>query len=338
MRLWQRCCRFLADPDVAIDLGTANTRLYVVDRGLVADEPTIVSAENEAPIALLSQGGDPNEQTDRFLTPLSRGVVRDVDATARLLGKLLKRARRFGLIKSRALVCAPSEASPNERSALLEAVSRSGVSAVKVLPEPLASAVGAGLDISSPYAQMLADIGDGVTDVAVIRSRRVVLARTLHRACGDLRSAVQRSVAKQNNLFLYRREAERLVRESGAVGAEAASKTLPVLALDRQGRTITMELSRREVSAAVHPVIAEIVATIRQTIERLSPDLAVEVMESGICLTGGGACLRGIDDVIASETSLDVKIPADPLHATINGASEMLVASTRSELWETGSF
>jgi len=316
--------KILADPDVAIDLGTANTRLYVLDRGIVADEPTIVRTRSEQPVP---------GQADDFVAPLKGGVVRDVDATAYLLRQMLKRARRFGLIGSRALVCAPSGVTSGERANLLEAVRRSGVAAVKLVPEPLASAVGAGLDISLPYAQLIVDIGDGLTDVAVIRSHRLILARGMRSACGDLRSAVQRTVARRSNLFLHQREAERLVQESGAGAVMKADQCLPVLGIDRQGCEMSVELSGQEISDAVNPVIAEIVKVIREAVLGLPPDLSVEVMESGICLTGGGACLRGIDSLIASATSIDVKVAADPLHATINGASQMLAASAHG-FWE----
>jgi rod shape-determining protein MreB len=205
---------------------------------------------------------------------------------------------------------------------------------VDLTPEPLASAVGAGLDISSPYAQMIVDIGDGVTDVAVIRSRRLVLTRSLRKACGDLHAALQRFVAKQQNIVLDRREAERLVRQAGAAGAMNASEPLPARGIDRAARRVELEISRHEISEAIGPVIADIVGTVRQTVQGLSPDIAVEVLESGICLTGGGACLHGIDTLIASATSVDVKLASEPLRATINGASQMLAAATDAGLWQ----
>lgn len=326
--------KFLADPDVAIDLGTANTRLYVLGRGLVADEPTLVHANAELIVRGSEQAG---RRQDDLVAPLQGGVVRDVDAAAYFLSGMLKRARRFGLFRSRALVCVPSGVTSAERSNLVQAVHRSGVAAVKLVPETLASAVGAGLDISLPYAQLIVDIGHGVTDVAVIRSHRLVRARAMRRACGDLRSAVERTVARRKDLFLYRREAERLVHESGAVAVIGAARSLPALGLDRQGCETKVELSGQEISEAVNPVINKIVKGIRETVQGLSPQLAVEVMESGICLTGGGAYLRGLDQLIAAATSIDVKVAADPLHAAINGASQMLATSAGAELWESRS-
>lgn len=323
--------RLVADPDVAIDLGTVNTRVYALGRGLVADEPTIVSPHDTS-TGNVPEGRSLARDVDPAIRPLDGGAVRDVDAAGSLLRRLLRRARRFGLIKPNALVCAPSDASREERSALVEAVCRSGVCAVNVAPEPLASAVGAGLDISSPYAQMLVDIGGGVTDVAVIRSRRLVQSRALRKACGDLHSAVQRAVAKKRKVAILQREAERLVCATGA-GAAAGSAPLAARGVDRRGCEVELQISPLEVSEAIQPVIADIVGTVRQAVQSLSPDMAVEVLESGICLTGGGACLRGMDDLIASGTSLHVNVASNPLHATINGASQMLAVSAQAGVW-----
>ena len=325
MRPWL-LSKYFGAADVAIDLGTANTRLYVLHRGIVADEPTRVAA------------GDRNmesAQSERA-SPLSGGVIHDIGATARLLGRLLRRTLGLGLTRSRALVCAPSDASPEERSNLLEAVRRAGISRVKLLAEPWASAVGAGLDITSPYGQMLVDIGDGVTDMAVIRSREIVVTQALRRAGGDLRSALQQLVKEKKKLFLPWHESDRLVRETGAVDETFPRPIFSALALDRAGAPVRIELGYEEVFETLYPVMTEIVGTIRRTLEDLPLDLAVEVSESGISLSGGGACLRGIDRLIARETSAKVKVAVNPMRATINGAGEILEAAGQAGLWEAG--
>ena len=322
-----RLYKYICHPDVAIDLGTANTRLYVLDRGLVAEEPSRVGAGEENWF---------DTRAEQDTAPLKGGVVNDIDATARLLGRLLRRIHRLGLIKPRALVCAPSDASPEERFKLVEAVRRTGIFKVQVLPEPLASAVGAGIDITLPYGQMLVDIGDGVTDVAVIRSRKLILTRAVRRAGSDLRRALQRFIRERRNFFLAADEADRLVREHGALGEACPWRSLPAVAFDASAGPVRIDLACEEVFAAMAPVLGEIVDTVCRAMEALSAETAVEVAESGISLCGGGACLRGIDRLIARKTSIAVKLIANPMRATIDGAGEILTVARQAELWETG--
>jgi rod shape-determining protein MreB len=206
---------------------------------------------------------------------------------------------------------------------------------VKVVPGPLASAIGAGLDISLPYAQMLIDIGEGVADVAVIRSRQLILTSVVRKACGDLRAALQQVIAQRDDVFIDPHQAERLLQESGVSDGTMPCKTLRAFGVDRQGCKRKIELSGHEIADATKPVVSEIVKTIMQTVGQVTLELAVEIMESGICLAGGGANLRGLDDLIKSKTSIDVKIAVDPLHAAINGLSQMLMTSPEACLWES---
>ncbi|HEX8142325.1 MAG TPA: rod shape-determining protein [Pyrinomonadaceae bacterium] len=328
----------IADPDLAIDLGTANTRLYAMGDGLVVDSPTVLFESSS------DRGGDAQSSfktsnegayAARGVMPLSGGVVTDAEAAAALLGKFLQRARRFGIVNPRALVCAPSDASQKERAALTGSVLRAGASAVKVIPEPLAAAVGAGLDISLPYAQMLVDIGDGVTDIAVIRSGVLVRTAAVRLGCSDLYPAVRRLVASRFRVMLFSREAERLTREIGSVHRSSEpGATSSALGLNRiNGRVTSVCISSEDVSSAIRPVIDVIRETVSCAFRRLPPDIAAEVIEGGILLTGGGACLPGMRELIAEETSVEVKVAADPLHAVINGASQMLAIGEITELW-----
>ncbi|HEX8138228.1 MAG TPA: rod shape-determining protein [Pyrinomonadaceae bacterium] len=334
-RVISKLRRLIADPDVAIDLGTANTRLYAMGGGLVVDSPTVLFNSSSG------HGGDGFKTSDegrsagRGVMPLRGGVVTDAEAAASLLGKFLQRALRFGIVKPRALVCAPSDATQKERAALIGSVLSAGASAVKVIPEPLAAAVGAGLDISLPYAQMLVDIGDGVTDIAVIRSGVLIRTAAVRLGCSDLYPAVCRMAASRFRVALFSREAERLTREIGSMHRSfAARDTSSALGLDRiNGRVTSVCVSGEDVSSAIRPVINVIKDTVGSTFRRLPPDIGAEVIESGILLTGGGACLPGMSELIATETLVEVKVAADPLHAVINGASQMLAVGEITELW-----
>jgi rod shape-determining protein MreB len=328
----------VADPDVAIDLGTANTRLYAVGRGLVADEPSLVAVDRgtgsvEAVGARAARIAD-SDASVRPVSPLRAGVISDMNAATSLLTPLLRRARRFGLLRPRVLVCAPTDAREDERAALVEATRRAGAAAVTVAPEPLAAAIGAGLDISSSYAQMIVDIGDGVTDIAVIRSGRLVGTSAVRTACSDLHAAVQRSVAEQTNVLLHAREAERLTLDLGAARGTASPRSLVAAGIDRaSGIETSVLVSGQQVVQAIDPVVAAIVRAVRTTVSDLPATTACEVIESGICLTGGGARLRGLADLIATETALEVRPAADPMRAVIEGARQMLSVATVTGAW-----
>src|SRR5262245_64323369 len=213
--------RNLLAPDLAIDLGTANTRLYARGHGLIADEPTLIKIQPETgAVEAVGARAARLSKLDRFayaVSPLHAGVVADVEAASSLLKFFLSRAQRLGILRPRALACAPTDACEEERAALIEATKRAGAAAVVVVPEPLAAAIGAGLDISSPYAQMLVDIGDGVTDIAIIRSSTLIQTSAVRTACSDLQRAISQMVAFQYGVLLYPPEAERLTHLVGAI-------------------------------------------------------------------------------------------------------------------------
>ncbi len=330
--------KWVASPDLAIDMGTANTRLYALGYGLIADEPSLVKIKPEtgAVEAVGSRAArlanrEPNSHS---VSPLHAGVVADVEAASTLLTSLLKRARKFGLLKPRALACAPTDACEEERAALVEATRRAGASAVIVVPEPLAAAIGAGLDISSPYAQMLVDIGDGVTDIAVIRSGRLVMTSAVRTACSDLHRAVSQMIAFRYGVLLFPHEAQRLTHLVGASQDYEQEELFVTYGTDLlSGGPVSLCISCLDVIEAIEPVLETIIKAIHDTVRVLPPQTSCEVIENGICLTGGGAKLPSISTRLAKATSLDVHPAGDPLRATINGAKQMLAVGAATDLW-----
>jgi len=253
-------------------------------------------------------------------------VVVDVDAAAALLHPLIRRSRRLGLLPPRALVCIPTDASARERDALVEAAGLAGASVVAVAPEPLAAALGAGLDLASPYARMLVDIGSGVTDIAVIRAGRIICSAALRTACSDLEQAVRQHIASCHGLLLNPGEAGRLVMKAGLHPETGHEALLTATGTRRQRVQVSIPVTDREIRRAMDPIIEKIVARIAGFLKDLPHSVACEVIEDGICLTGGGACLPGIVERIAAGTMLDVFPAANPLHAVIEGAARMLGA------------
>jgi rod shape-determining protein MreB len=331
--------RAFADPDIAIDLGTANTRVYALGRGLIADEPSVIrvrpgtgSVEAVGARAVrLTPGGHDDGSA---VSPLRAGVIEDVGAAASLLTPLFRRARRLGIVRPRVLACAPTDACDDDREAIVEAACRAGAGSVRIVPEPLAAAIGAGLDVASPYAQLLVDMGDGVTDIAVICSGSVIASAAVRTACSDLHTAVRRAVVDSHGALLYPDEAERLTRTAGVARDGAPTKRLSAVGSDcRTGREIDIVVTSREISSAIDPMVATIVRAVRDTVSDLPTGTSCEVIESGISLTGGGARLPGLAARLAAETSLDVAPAADPLRAVIDGARQMLTIGGLTGLW-----
>ncbi|HEY8459906.1 MAG TPA: rod shape-determining protein [Blastocatellia bacterium] len=333
--------KMLADPDLALDLGTANTRLYGRGLGMVADEPSVVQFHREngsvEAVGSIALRNSLRRKEQTLVSPLRAGVVADVDAAAAMLAPLLKRARRYGLIKPRVLACAPTDAREDEREALIEATRRAGASAVAIAPEPMAAAIGSGLDVTSEYAQMLVDIGDGVTDIAVIRSGSLAHTSASRVACRDMIEAIQRLIAERYRATPYLSEAMRLLRKVGAGDRNISSPPLVVAGADwRTGAQRRIQASYQEIVEAIDPVIEKIVGSIGRAVNELPPELACEVIESGIHLTGGGACLRGMADLIAAATRIEVKISPNPLRAVIDGARKMLTTAAETNIWALG--
>lgn len=327
----------VADPDIALDLGTANTRLYARGQGLIADEPSIVRMQTDTgriEEVGISAAFSLKDKQHSIVSPLRAGVVADVKATTALLTPLLRRGRRMGILRPRVLVCAPTDACEEERAALIEATRSAGAAAVAIAPEPLAAAIGGGMDVASEHAQMIVDIGDGVTDVAVIRLGSLLVTDAVRIACSDLNQAVSDLAAERYSLKLYQKEAERLVQKIGATNPQNLTSSFIVAGDDvRTGSLRRVNIYGHEIAAALNPVLKEIVTAIQQAVRNLPPEIACEVIESGIRLTGGGACLPGITTLIANETNLAVKPVREPMHAVINGARQMLAIGAATNLW-----
>lgn len=331
--------KLVAPPDLAIDLGTANTRLYALGHGMIADEPSLIrfqpyTGEVEAvgaQAAWLAKT-DPYSQT---VSPLHAGVIADVEAASSLLKPFLKRAQRFGLFKPRVLACAPTDACEEERAALVEAAMRAGASEVYIAPEPLAAAIGAGLDVASHYAQMVVDIGDGVTDIAVVRSGSLILTSAVRTACSDLRHAVAQMVSFRHGVLLFPQEAERLMQLIGAEFDYSQEELVVTSGTDLlTGEPIDLCVSSHDLNEAIEPILETIVEAIHSTVRRLPEETSCEVIENGICLTGGGAQLQGLPKRLAAATSLDVRIADDPMMAVINGARQMLDVGIATDIWQ----
>ncbi len=295
-------------PDIAIDLGTATTRVVSRGHGVI----TRASAAGNTPA-------------------LSSGVVVNGDAVVALLEPLISKMRIFGMIRPRAVACAPTDASAGERNAVVEGVSRGGASAVVVVPEPLAAAVGAGVDIVSPYARMIIDIGEGVTDCAIITSGKVVDTAALRGGCWALRNAQREAALRRRNQRITARQAELLVR--AALGGPAA---VPVQVQEVQGADgpALPPAGLGEAREACEPVVAAILGLITGFLREIPHSTGSEIIENGITLTGGGALLAGMRERIQAATGIAVVPVPNPLEAVVRGAYAMLPIVAMLNMWK----
>lgn len=296
-------------PDIAIDLGTATTRVASRTKGVI----TRTSVTGNAPA-------------------LSSGVVVNGDAVVALLEPILSRMKVLSILRPRAVACAPTDASSSERDAIIESVSRGGASAVVVVPEPLAAAVGAGVDIVSPYARMVVDIGEGVTDCAIIKSGKIVDTAALRGGCCALRKAVQEAVFRSRNIRIPKHHAELLLR-SGLSGPGNVALQVQ----DAAGRNCLSAMptiSLEEAREAFEPVVETMVGLITGFLREVPHSIGSEIIENGITLTGGGALLDGMKERIQTETRIAVMTVHNPLEAVVLGAYAMLPIVAMLNMWK----
>jgi rod shape-determining protein MreB and related proteins len=322
-------------PNIAVDLGTANTRIYSCEKGMIAEEPSAVrmvpkKAASENPDKLIEYL---NSKLIAF--PLRGGVITDADNAVSLLKPLLKRAR--SLRPPVSLACAPTDSTDRERKVLAETISSAGASHVAIVPEPWAAAIGAGFDMNSPDPQMLIDIGDGVTDLVVIKDGRLVYTSAIRTACSDLHRAVRSSIIGHHRVSPYHSDIEKLTYEIDALvepGALFDDRPITVEGVHVVKRCeAVVDVTRREVLKAMEPILYRILQMIRTNVHRLPEKILSDLQGSGICLTGGGSCIKGLDRLIEMKTGLKTRVAVDPMHAVINGAIQAVECWKERDSW-----
>lgn len=289
--------------ELAIDLGTAATRVHAPARTVPLTRSSVIWRPGGARAAL------------------RQGVVVDGEAAAGVLGALLRQAGARGWRRPRALACVPSDASAEEQAAVVDAVRRAGAASVVIVAEPLAAAVGAGLAPDARQAQALVDIGEGVTDCAVVREGRVVHAGALRVAVADLRQAASEWIHEAVEIRVSPVESERVLREAGVARGRRTPQRIHVVGSPGCGfGPVRAWLDVDALHAALEPVSERIVAHVGAFLAGLPPDLAAEVADAGVCLTGGGALLDGMSGRLVGELERAVWRAPDPLLAVVDGA------------------
>lgn len=333
----------MAGADIGIDLGTANVLVYVDGKGIVLEEPSVVAIEKNTN-SVLAVGNEARKMIGRTpanivaIRPLKDGVISDYEATEKMLKYFTERVvekKGFGrLVMPRIMVCVPTGVTEVEKRAVEDATREAGAREVYIIEEPIAAAIGAGMDISQPNGNMVIDIGGGTTDIAVISLGGAVVSDSIKIGGDKFDTAISTYIKKKHNLLIGERSAEKLKMEIGTAMKADEEQFMKI-----SGRNIvkglpeTIEISSREIAEALEECIKQIVATTRVVLEKTPPELAADISTSGIVMTGGGALLKKLDKRIEEATGIKVIVADDPLSCVARGTGSSL---SSLDLLETG--
>ncbi|MFT5368235.1 MAG: rod shape-determining protein MreB [Candidatus Latescibacterota bacterium] len=317
--------------DIGIDLGTANTLVFVKGQGIVINEPSIVALEKQSrkPLAIGAKAKEmlgrenPNIEVVR---PLRDGVIADFDVTEEMLRFFIKKVQKNKLlVRPRIVICVPSGVTAVEMRAVRESAERAGAREVYLIKEPMAAAIGIGLPVEEAIGSMVIDIGGGTSEIAVIALSGIVTSRSIKTAGDELTEAIVQFMKRKHNLLVGQRTAEQIKCAIGSAGQldEELQHTCRGLELV-QSIPKTIIVDSNEIAEALAESVSAIIDAVRQTLEQTPPELAADILDRGIILTGGGALLKGLDRRLVEETSLPVIVADDPLTCVVRGTGKVL--------------
>jgi rod shape-determining protein MreB len=318
---------------MGIDLGTANTLVYVTGKGIVLQEPSVVALDREEKIPL-AVGEDAKKMLGRTpndviaLRPLRDGVIADFDATEQMLKHFIRRVNEGKtLVAPRIVIGIPSGVTGVERRAVMEAAIQAGAREVRLIDEPVAAAIGAGLPVTDPTGNMIVDIGGGTTEVAILSLQGTVLSESVRVAGDELNDSIIQYMKKVHNLVVGERTAEEIKIQMGSAYPSAQDEDILMEVRGihlLSGLPRTVMIKTPEVRESMAEPLSIIVEAIKRTLERTPPELAADIIDRGIMLAGGGALLRGFDTLISHETGIVTHVAADPLCCVVLGTGRAL--------------
>ena len=319
-------------PVMGVDLGTANILVYVRGKGIVLREPSVVAVATKSR-KVLAVGEEARLMLGRTpgnivaIRPMSDGVIADYTTTQKMLEYLFNKGlgRRWRLFKPRVLVCVPSQVTSVEKRAVVQAAREAGAGEAYTIEEPMAAAIGAGLPISTPGGNMVVDIGGGTTDIAVISLDGIVTSESLRVAGNRMDEVIMRHVKSVYSLMIGERTAEEIKTRIGSAYPLESETIMQVRGRDLvAGLPKTVEVTSVEVREALAEPVLAIVEKVKRVLEQTPPELAADIIERGIVLTGGGALLRGLDKLISAATGIPVYVADDPLSCVAIGTGRAL--------------
>ncbi|MBE0465933.1 MAG: rod shape-determining protein [Candidatus Desulforudis sp.] len=318
--------------DMGIDLGTANTLVYVKGKGIVMREPSVVAIERESG-QVLAVGEEAKQMIGRTpgnivaIRPMKDGVIADFDTTQSMIKYFINKALRGRtfLVRPRVVIGVPSGVTAVEERAVREAALQAGAREAYLIEEPMAAAIGAGLPVHEPTGTMIVDVGGGTTEVAVISLGGIVTSRSIRVAGDEMDEAIIQHVKRSYNLMIGERTAEELKIKIGTAYPLDDKETEEVRGRDLvSGLPKTVTVTLAEIYQALSEPVSAILDAIRQTLEKTPPELAADIMDRGIMMAGGGALLRGLDRLVSEETRMPVHLAEDPLLAVAYGSGRVL--------------
>lgn len=330
----------LFSKDIGIDLGTANTLVYVKGKGIVIREPSVVAVDIRTD-EVLAVGNLAREMIGRTpgsivaLRPLIDGVIADFSITSEMLKHFIRNAVQSNLFaRPRVIICIPSGVTEVERRAVENAARQAGGGMVDLIEEPMAAALGAGLPVAEATGSMVIDIGGGTTDVAVISLGDIVISRSVRKAGDEFDMAILSYIKRKYNLLIGERTAEDIKISIGSAFPYAGEKGLAVKGRNLvDGLPKNVIISAAEVREAITEPLADIVDIVKETLEETPPELSADILDHGIMLTGGGALLKGLDKLISQETGMPVHVAEHPLDCVAEGTGRMLDISNTGSYW-----
>ncbi|MDQ1001339.1 rod shape-determining protein MreB [Neobacillus niacini] len=319
--------------DLGIDLGTANTLVYVKGKGIVLREPSVVAMQTDTK-SIVAVGNDAKNMIGRTpgnvvaLRPMKDGVIADFEITAAMMKHYIRQAIKSKSLfsgKPYVMVCVPSGITAVEERAVIDATRQAGAKDAYTIEEPFAAAIGANLPVWEPTGSMVVDIGGGTTEVAIISLGGIVTSISIRVAGDEMDEAIVTYIRKNYNLMIGERTAEAIKMEVGSAGDSEGIDNMEIRGRDLlTGLPKTIEITAKEIGAALKDTVYAIVEAVKNTLEKTPPELAADIMDRGIVLTGGGALLRNLDKVISEETNMPVLIAENPLDCVAIGTGKAL--------------
>ena len=325
----------LFSSDLAIDLGTANTLVYVRGKGIIVNEPSVVAMTTvRGKMQVLAVGDDAKQMLGKTpgnikaIRPMSDGVIADFEVAEEMIKHFIKKVNSgSGLASPQVVICVPSGATAVERRAIQESAEAAGARRVFLIEEPMAAAIGADLPVTEPTGSMVVDIGGGTTEVAVLSLGSIVYARSVRVGGDKIDEAIISFVRRANNLLIGETSAERIKKQIGIAfpPEDGIGETMEVRGRDLvNGVPKELTLNQAQISEALTEPVSQIVEAVKVALEKTPPELAADIVDKGIVLTGGGALLKKMDFILQQATGLPVAVPEDPLTCVVRGTGRCL--------------